>query len=66
MCYLIFVFYGFFQADKTHATAIYYSKQGRWNESLEYFDKTIRKNPSFIMPRYLKPTIITTDSKTMT
>ena len=54
MCYLIFVFYGFFQADKTHATAIYYSKQGRWNESLEYFDKTIRKNPSFIMPRYFK------------
>jgi len=54
MCYLIFVFYGFFQADKMHATAIYYSKQGRWNESLEYFDKTIQKNPSFIMPRYFK------------
>jgi tetratricopeptide (TPR) repeat protein len=54
MCYLMFIFYGFFQADKMHATAIYYSKQGRWNESLEYFDKTIQKNPSFIMPRYFK------------
>lgn len=54
MSYLIFVFYGFFDADKLHATAIYYSKQGQWDRSLEFFDKTIEKNPSFIMPRYFK------------
>ena len=54
MTYLIIVFYGFFQADKLHATAIFYSKQGQWEQSIDFFSKTIEKNPSFLMPRYFK------------
>jgi len=52
--YLIYIFYGFFQADKLHSMAIQYAKGARFDQSIELFRQTIKKNPSFIMPRYFR------------
>jgi len=52
--YLIYIFYGFFQADKLHSLAIQYAKGANFNQSIELFRQTINKNPSFIMPRYFR------------
>ncbi|MDD3053959.1 MAG: O-antigen ligase family protein [Endomicrobiia bacterium] len=52
--YLIFVFYGFFQADKIHAQAIQYSKMGNWDKAIDLYGEVISKNKSFIMPRYFR------------
>ena len=52
--YLIYIFCGFFQADKMHSAAILYAKNARFDQSIELFGRTIKKNPSFIMPRYFR------------
>lgn len=52
--YLIFVFYGFFEADKIHAQAIQYSKMNDWDRAIELYGEVINKNKSFIMPRYFR------------
>ena len=52
--YLVYVFYGFFQADEMHSAAIQFAKGGRFDQSIELFGRTIKKNPSFIMPRYFR------------
>ena len=52
--YLIYVFYGYFQADAIHSQAIQYSKSGNFTKAIELYSQVIKKNPSFIMPRYFK------------
>ena len=52
--YLIYSFYGFFQADKLHSLGIQYSKAGNFSKAIELYSQVIKKNPSFIMPRYFK------------
>ncbi|MGE4385188.1 MAG: O-antigen ligase family protein, partial [Endomicrobiaceae bacterium] len=52
--YLIFVFYGFFEADKIHAKAIQYSKMNNWDKAISLYGEVINKNKSFIMPRYFR------------
>ena len=53
-CYLTYIFYGFFQADKLHSNAIQYAKVGNFDKSIEIFGEVKKKNPSFIMPRYFR------------
>ena len=52
--YLIYIFYGYFQADAIHSQAIQYSKAGNFTQAIELYSQVIKKNPSFIMPRYFK------------
>lgn len=52
--YLIYIFYGYFQADAIHSKAIQYSKAGNFTQAIELYSQVIKKNPSFIMPRYFK------------
>jgi tetratricopeptide (TPR) repeat protein len=50
--YLVNIFYGFFDADINHNLAIFFSKQGKWQEALKHYGIVHRKNPSFIMAHY--------------
>ncbi|MBN1622694.1 MAG: O-antigen ligase family protein [Endomicrobiales bacterium] len=50
--YFIYIFYGFFDADVNHNLAIFYSKQGKWDEALKHYNIVTKKNPSFIMAHY--------------
>ena len=52
--YLIYIFYGYFQADVLHSQGIQYSKAGNFTKAIEIYSQVIDKNPSFIMPRYFK------------
>ena len=52
--YLIYIFYGFFQADVIHSKAIQVSKSNNFSQSIELYNQVIKKNPSFIMARYFK------------
>ena len=52
--YLICIFWGQFQADAIHSQAIQYSKAGNFTKAIELYAEVIKKNPSFIMPRYFK------------
>ena len=52
--YLIYVFYGYFQADAIHSQGIQYSKAGNFSKAIELYSQVINKNPSFVMPRYFK------------
>ncbi|MCR4663263.1 MAG: O-antigen ligase family protein, partial [Endomicrobiaceae bacterium] len=52
--YLIYLFYGYFQADVMHSQGIQYSKAGHWTKAIELYSQVIQKNPSFVMPRYFK------------
>jgi hypothetical protein len=38
--YLMFVFYGFFQADELHSKAIQYSKAGNWDKAIERTERS--------------------------
>ncbi|HBU70099.1 MAG TPA: hypothetical protein DEE98_06900 [Elusimicrobia bacterium] len=50
--YLMWVFYGYFNADVKHNLAIFYSKQGQWIPALESYSNVAKQNPSFIMAHY--------------
>ncbi len=52
--YLIYIFCGQFRADAIHSQAIQYSKAGNYTQAIELYSRVIKKNPSFIMPRYFK------------
>lgn len=52
--YLIYIFYGYFQADALHSLGIQYSKAGNFTRAIEIYSQVIKKNPSFVMPRYFK------------
>ena len=52
--YFIHIFYGYFQADILHSQGIQCSKAGNFTKAIELYSQVIKKNPSFIMPRYFK------------
>lgn len=52
--YFIYVFYGFFVADKLHSYGIQYSKAGNWSKAIEVYSDVIEKNKSYLMARYFK------------
>jgi len=50
----LYYFWGWFKADVYHNMAIFFSKQGKWDDALSYYQKVNKYNPYFIMPYYFK------------
>ena len=48
----VWYFWGWFRADVYHNMAIFFSKQGRWDDAISYYQKVHAHNPYFIMPYY--------------
>ncbi|MHB9155179.1 MAG: O-antigen ligase family protein [Endomicrobiales bacterium] len=50
--YFVSVFYGYFDADVNHNMAIFFSKQGQWDQALDRYNTVVKENPAFIMAHY--------------
>ncbi|MFA6433905.1 MAG: O-antigen ligase family protein [Elusimicrobiales bacterium] len=48
----IYYFWGWFKGDVYHNMAIFFSKQGKWEEAISYYKRVNRLNQYFIMPYY--------------
>ena len=48
----IYYFWGWFKGDVYHNMAIFFSKQGKWEEAITYYKRVNHFNPYFIMPYY--------------
>ena len=47
-----YYFWGWFKGDVYHNMAIFFSKQGKWEEAIGYYQKVNKLNEFFIMPYY--------------
>lgn len=52
MLWPVYYFWGYFKADVYHNMAIFFSKQGKWDDALLYYRRVNSHNPYFIMPYY--------------
>jgi len=48
----LYHFWGWFKGDVYHNMAIFFSKQGKWEDAISYYQKVNKLNPNFIMPYY--------------
>ncbi len=48
----VYYFWGWFKGDVYHNMAIFFSKQGKWEDAISYYKKVNHFNPYFIMPYY--------------
>ncbi|HCC48019.1 MAG TPA: hypothetical protein DEQ38_07905 [Elusimicrobia bacterium] len=48
----IYYFWGWFKGDVYHNMAIFFSKQGKWEEAIGYYKRVNSLNQFFIMPYY--------------
>ena len=48
----MYYFWGWFKGDVYHNMAIYFSKQGKWEDAIAYYHKVNSLNEFFIMPYY--------------
>ncbi|OGS15248.1 MAG: hypothetical protein A2234_00075 [Elusimicrobia bacterium RIFOXYA2_FULL_58_8] len=48
----VYYFWGWFKGDVYHNMAIFFSKQGKWEDAISYYQKVNRLNEFFIMPYY--------------
>src|SRR3989338_1074957 len=48
----IYYFWGWFKGDVYHNMAIFFSKQGKWEDAIGYYQKVNSLNQFFIMPYY--------------
>jgi tetratricopeptide (TPR) repeat protein len=48
----LYYFWGWFKGDVYHNMAIFFSKQGKWEDAISYYQKVNKLNSSFIMPYY--------------
>ncbi|PIU20300.1 MAG: hypothetical protein COT18_02985 [Elusimicrobia bacterium CG08_land_8_20_14_0_20_59_10] len=48
----IYYFWGWFKGDVYHNMAIFFSKQGKWEDAITYYHKVNKLNQFFIMPYY--------------
>lgn len=55
----VYYFWGWFKADVYHNLAIFYSKRGDWDMALNYYQKVVKNNPTFIMPYYFMGNVFT-------
>ncbi|MEF3280163.1 MAG: O-antigen ligase family protein [Elusimicrobiota bacterium] len=55
----VYYFWGWFKADVNHNMAIFFSKQGKWDEALGYYQKVVKYNSTFIMPYYFMGNVFT-------
>ena len=54
MLYPMNLFWGFFRANVYHNLAIYFSKNKDWDHALDYYNKTSKYDPSFVMAYYFR------------
>ncbi|NLH39409.1 MAG: tetratricopeptide repeat protein [Elusimicrobia bacterium] len=55
----IYYFWGWFKGDMEHNMAIFFSRQGKWDEALTYYNKVVKDNPTFIMAYYFMGNVFT-------
>jgi tetratricopeptide (TPR) repeat protein len=48
----VYYFWGWFKGDVYHNMAIFFSKQGKWEEAITYYKRVNKFNKYFIMPYY--------------
>lgn len=48
----VYYFWGWFKGDVYHNMAIFFSKQGKWEDAISYYKKVNKLNQFFIMPYY--------------
>ncbi len=48
----MYYFWGWFKGDVYHNMAIFFSKQGKWEDAISYYHKVNKLNKFFIMPYY--------------
>ncbi|HAT73210.1 MAG TPA: hypothetical protein DCS63_10390 [Elusimicrobia bacterium] len=48
----LYYFWGWFKGDVYHNMAIFFSKQGKWEDAISYYQKVNKLNSNFIMPYY--------------
>ena len=48
----VYYFWGWFKGDVYHNMAIFFSKQGKWEDAISYYKRVNHYNPYFIMPYY--------------
>jgi len=48
----VYYFWGWFKGDVYHNMAIFFSKQGKWEDAISYYKRVNHFNPYFIMPYY--------------
>ena len=48
----MYYFWGWFKGDVYHNMAIFFSKQGKWEDAIGYYTKVNKLNQFFIMPYY--------------
>ncbi|MDO8805519.1 MAG: tetratricopeptide repeat protein [Elusimicrobiota bacterium] len=48
----MYYFWGWFKGDVYHNMAIFFSKQGKWEDAISYYHKVNKLNQYFIMPYY--------------
>lgn len=48
----MYYFWGWFKGDVYHNMAIFFSKQGKWEDALSYYEKVNKLNKYFTMPYY--------------
>ncbi|OIO01117.1 MAG: hypothetical protein AUJ51_08805 [Elusimicrobia bacterium CG1_02_56_21] len=48
----MYYFWGWFKGDVYHNMAIFFSKQGKWEDAISYYKKVNKLNQYFIMPYY--------------
>ncbi|OGR41385.1 MAG: hypothetical protein A2X35_10260 [Elusimicrobia bacterium GWA2_61_42] len=52
MLFPLYHFWGWFKGDVYHNMAIFFSKQGKWEDAISYYQKVNTLNRNFIMPYY--------------
>ncbi len=55
----LYYFWGWFKGDVYHNMAIFFSKQGKWEEAISYYKKVNTLNKYFIMPYYFTGNVFT-------
>ena len=48
----VYYFWGWFKGDVYHNMAIFFSKQGKWEDAISYYKRVNHFNPYYIMPYY--------------
>ena len=48
----MYYFWGWFKGDVYHNMAIFFSKQGKWEDAISYYEKVNKLDKYFIMPYY--------------
>jgi tetratricopeptide (TPR) repeat protein/O-antigen ligase len=59
MVYPLYTFWGYFMADVYHNRGIFFSKQGKWQEAIDNYNRVVNLNPNYIMAFYFMGNVYT-------